>query len=166
MDLPPKRSGSYSPQPTGAPYANPSGRSPYNSRFRSSGASTNTNHNPSIHLTSATTSQQNPYTSRQPQSDDPIGFTPTSRYGHAGDHSWLKGRLEYSQAKRQWKLRYIPIDGQADQYGGSVELSKTSLLSGFERGDYVEVNGRLTESTASDDYSPEYELTQIRRIER
>ncbi|MEA1951184.1 MAG: hypothetical protein U9N87_07355 [Planctomycetota bacterium] len=136
MDLPPKRTGTRSAGSgsTGTPTRAP-GR-----------ASTDVHRDPSVQLASATTDVGNPYPSRRPQADKP--FKDASRYGHAGDHDWLKGRLEYSQAQRRWKLRYIPIDGQTDQYGGSVILRKSSLLSGFERGDYVEVNGRLAENMA------------------
>ncbi len=158
MDLPPKRAGTSS--------ASPSSKPPYGSGLRPSGASTPVDPSPSVRLVSATSDANNPYPRRLPQADKPIGFTPSPRYGHAGDHGWLNGRLEYSQVNRRWKLRYIPIDGQVDRFGGSVVLRKSSLLSGFERGDYVEVNGRLGEDATSGDYAPEYELTQIRRIER
>ena len=60
----------------------------------------------------------------------------------APDYSSLKGRLEYSAARQQWKLRYIPIDiadGQVDQYGGSVVLSDVAELKQFHDGDFVSV---------------------------
>jgi hypothetical protein len=170
MDLPPKRTGTSSGAPSGKPSSG--------SGLRPAGASMSVHNDSSVHQASATTDAENPYRSRRPRANKPIGYitqsqsdpseqtSTTSRYGRADDHGWLKGRLEYSQAQRRWKLRYIPIDGQTDQFGGSVILRKTSLLSGFERGDYVEVNGRLTEKAASGDYAPEYELTQIRRVER
>jgi hypothetical protein len=110
---------------------------------------------------------QNPYPRRLPKADKPVDFTPSAKYGHADNHSWLKGRLEYSQARRRWKLRYIPIDGQADRFGGSVILQKTSLLSGYERGNYVEVKGRLAADAKTDgDYAPDYAVTQIKRVGR
>lgn len=163
MDLPPKRTGASSIAPSQVPTRAPS-RVP---NYLPAGASTTVHRDPSVRLASATTIADNPYSRRQPQFDKPANPTSkanTSRYGHAGNHGWLKGRLEYSQAKRLWKLRYIPIDGQTDQFGGSVILRKSSLLSGCERGDFVEVNGRLAENAASTDFAPEYELTQIRRV--
>jgi len=167
MDLPPKRTGSSSVAPSGVR----SNNSPYGAGTIPAGASTPVHRDSSVRQASAISEVGNPYSGRRPQANKPVSFADstqpaTSRYGHAENHVWLKGRLEYSQARRLWKLRYIPIDGQADQFGGSVILRKTSLISGFERGDYVQVNGRLLENTASSDYAPEYELTQIRRVER
>ena len=155
MDLPPKGLGGFSS--TG-----------------SAKASTAVHRDPAVRLASATTSQPppgkqatNPYPRRLPESNKPISFTPSAKYGHADDHSWLKGRIEYSQARRRWKLRYIPIDGETDRFGGSVILRKTSLLSGYERGDCVEVKGRLADDAkTAGDYAPDYEITQIKRIGR
>ncbi|MBN2290943.1 MAG: hypothetical protein JXM70_00875 [Pirellulales bacterium] len=156
MDLPPRRTstGSSGAGSAGTTFGTPT-RAPAQS-------STSVHRDSSVKQASATSEEANPYPSRQFKADKSADNA--SRYGHAGDHGWLKGKLEYSQAHHRWKLRYIPIDGQTDQYGGSVILRKSSLLSGFERGDYVEVNGRLVENSAASDYAPEYELTQIRRI--
>ena len=92
-------------------------------------------------------------------------FSPRARYAHDPEYGWLKGKLEYSQIDRCWKLRYIPIDGTTDQFGGSVVLSDTSLLGGYERGDFVEVHGTLGR-TASDHqgYAPNFEIRQIERL--
>ncbi len=74
----------------------------------------------------------------------------------------LRGRLEYSQSSRQWKLRYIPIDGATDSYGGSVILPSSPALSAFKAGDLVAVRGSLAGQTvATRDYSPLYELESI-----
>ena len=168
MDLPPKGSSGFSSTGLGFHSSN------------SNVASTTVHHDPAVRLASATTTEppvdgqssangqsQNPYPRRLPESNKPISFTPSTKYGHADNHSWLKGRLEYSQARRCWKLRYIPIDGETDRFGGSVILQKTSLLSGYERGDYVEVKGRLSDDAkTAGDYAPDYEITQIKRIGR
>jgi len=92
-------------------------------------------------------------------------FTPRARYGHAPTYGWLRGRLEYSQIDRRWKLRYIPIDGATDDFGGSVVIADASVLSGYERGDFVEVHGTLG-PTAPDDrhFSPEFEVDQIKGL--
>jgi hypothetical protein len=110
-----------------------------------------------------------------------VSFSPTARYGHDPEHQWLKGRLEYSAVDHRWKLRYIPIDGRTDEYGGSVVLipidgrtdeyggsvvlDDASRLSGFERGDFVEVHGQIN-SQGSDDrgYAPLYKVAQIKRL--
>lgn len=87
-----------------------------------------------------------------------------ARYGYDPQYQWLRGKLEYSQIDRRWKLRYIPIDGATDQFGGSVVLSDKTLLAGCERGDFVEVRGRLGQRPKDDhDYSPVYEVAEINR---
>ena len=64
-------------------------------------------------------------------------------YAFAPDYAWLRGRLEYSQSLAQWKLRYIPIDGKTDQFGGSVVLPNSPALEAFKPGDRVAVRGSL-----------------------
>ena len=87
------------------------------------------------------------------------------RYAHDADYGRLRGRLEYSQIDRAWRLRYIPIDGATDAYGGSVVLSRTPKLSGLERGDFVEVHGRLLPPReGGTTYAAGYELQDIRRL--
>jgi len=92
-------------------------------------------------------------------------FSPRARYGHDPNYGWLRGRLEYSQGDQRWKLRYIPIDGVTDDFGGSVVLSDESLLSGYERGEFVEVRGKLG-AVAPDThgFAPDYEVRQIKRL--
>jgi hypothetical protein len=94
-------------------------------------------------------------------------FSPRNDYGHGPEYTWLKGRLEYSQIDRQWKVRYIPIDGETDDFGGSVILSDASLLSGYERGDFVEIRGALVDRDSKDNsYAPEYRISQIKKLGR
>jgi hypothetical protein len=83
-------------------------------------------------------------------------------YRHEQSYAALGGKLEYSQRTRQWKLRYIPIDGTTDQFGGSVVLADSAKLEGFKPGDFVNVRGGI--SAGSQDtraFSPRYELSQI-----
>jgi len=93
------------------------------------------------------------------------GFSSRARYGHDPDYRWLRGKLEYSQIERRWKLRYIPIDGATDEYGGSVVFSDSSLLAGCERGDFVEVRGQLGDATPGDgSYAPDFTIREIERF--
>lgn len=88
-----------------------------------------------------------------------------SLYGYDPQYGWLRGRLEYSQIDRRWKLRYIPIDGETDKFGGSVILTTTTLLSGYERGDFVEVHGKLVPpKPESRSFSADYEVQKIERV--
>jgi len=88
-----------------------------------------------------------------------------ARYGYDPQYRWLRGRLEYSEIDHRWKLRYIPVEGTTDEYGGSVVLSDVSRLSGYERGEFVEVHGALG-NLAEDDlgYAPEFQIHQIERL--
>jgi hypothetical protein len=97
--------------------------------------------------------------------DKPISFDEPAQYGHDAGYTWLRGRLEYSQIDKRWKLRYIPIEADTDQYGGSVVLSDTSLLGGLERGNCVEVHGKLLPGAKGDGgYAPVYEVAQIKPL--
>jgi hypothetical protein len=88
-------------------------------------------------------------------------------YAFAPDYTSLSGRLEYSQSSRQWKLRYIPIDGQTDSYGGSVVLRGSPQLESFKPGDQVAVRGSLAaKSSAAASFSPLYQLDRIEPLVR
>ena len=83
------------------------------------------------------------------------------RYSYSPDYTSLRGKLEYLQSSQQWKLRYIPIDGRTDRYGGSVVLSGAGL-DRFKPGDYVAAEGRVTgKSGDGRSFSPQYELARI-----
>ncbi len=90
----------------------------------------------------------------------------TADYAHAADYGTLRGRLEYSQTSRQWKLRYIPIDGQTDDFGGSVVLNDSPALASFQNGDLVAVQGLLSGTGSTAGFSPRYTLTAIQRMNR
>ncbi len=88
-------------------------------------------------------------------------------YAYAPDYGWLRGRLEYSQSMRQWKLRYIPIDGKTDQFGGSVKLPASNELAAYKAGDMVAVRGSLArETSASGSFAPRYDLCHIEPVVR
>lgn len=86
-------------------------------------------------------------------------------YGFDGQYAWLQGQLEYSESARQWKLRYIPIDGATDRYGGSVVLAPSGTLSGYRPGDFVSVKGRIDASrTAQGSFAPQYVVASVDRL--
>jgi hypothetical protein len=87
-----------------------------------------------------------------------------SDYAHTADYATLRGRLEHSISTRQWKLRYIPIDGQTDSFGGSVVLADNPALAQFQAGDLVEAQGALTGNTSG--FAPHYQLRSIQRVAR
>jgi hypothetical protein len=125
-----------------------------------------------IRLASATEEIRSPQTATQtrgvgrssPTGGRSKGLSPQARYAHDPDYRWLRGRLEHSQFDR-WKLRYIPIDGATDDFGGSVVLRSTPLLSGYERGDFVEIRGNLGQRTRDrGGFAPEFEILDIRTL--
>ncbi len=91
---------------------------------------------------------------------------PAGNYGFDPSYAWLRGRLEYSQVDRQWKLRYIPVDGNTDQYGGSVVVANEAALAGCERGEFVAVHGRVTGTGGDHGFAPLYEVTSLQRLGR
>jgi hypothetical protein len=89
-----------------------------------------------------------------------------SRYGFSHDYRWLKGQLEYSAAQQQWKLRYIPIDGQTDRFGGSVVLESVPELSNFRSGDFIQVQGVVQgQNAAASPGGSAYRITRLARLQ-
>lgn len=97
------------------------------------------------------------------------------RYGFGPRYEWLRGRLEYSRATNQWKLRYIPIQGNTsgrgntDELGGSVLIDNPHVLGNLRPGDYVLVRGQLqTNGTSTRSPGPVYtvSIVQRQRIEK
>jgi len=89
----------------------------------------------------------------------------TSQYGYASDHTWLKGQLEYLSSKKEWKLRYIPIDGETDEYGGSVVIKDSSRLKDCEAGQFVTIQGSIDKaSTGAGSFAPSYSIERIKKI--
>lgn len=100
----------------------------------------------------------------------PEQMSDSDRYGYASNYRRLRGRLEYSNIDRAWKLRYIPvggIDGDNDEYGGSVVLPDVPELARFELGDFVEVEGAPLPRDAGDSgFAPQYDLRSIAALPR
>ncbi len=88
--------------------------------------------------------------------------SPLVRHGYDEGYQRLRGRLERSQATGQWKLRYIPIDGTTDDYGGSVSISNPDVLTQFDPGDFVTIEGRvIDDAQSSGSFAPSYRVDQI-----
>ncbi|HEY1785876.1 MAG TPA: hypothetical protein VGG30_10020 [Pirellulales bacterium] len=86
-------------------------------------------------------------------------------YGYDPSYGWVRGRLEYSASQQQWKLRYIPIDGATDQFGGSVVLAGGATLQGLRAGDFVTAQGRVVgASKPGRGFSPRYEVASIEPV--
>ena len=86
-------------------------------------------------------------------------------YGFDSNYAWLQGQLEYSDATKQWKLRYVPINGPTDRYGGSVVLAATPALAGYKAGDFVSVKGQVANgSPAQGSFAPLYQVSAVDRL--
>ena len=88
---------------------------------------------------------------------------PPAKYGYDTDYGSLQGRLEYLESQQQWKLRYIPIDGDTDRYGGSVIIADTSALADYQPGDFVTVQGTIDKpSGTSRSFAPTYRVASVK----
>src|SRR5262249_49477566 len=85
-------------------------------------------------------------------------------YGYDANYRCLKGHLEYSPTNQRWKLRYIPITGRTDQYGGSVMLEDAPALKEFQRGDAVMIEGQIVGDSEAGSFAPLYRAERISRI--
>ncbi|MCE9552197.1 MAG: hypothetical protein K8T91_02335 [Planctomycetes bacterium] len=98
----------------------------------------------------------------------PVSADYESRYGHASDYTRLKGKLEYSATRKQWKLRYVPVDssGPTDQHGGSVILAGLPAdMSQFHDGDFVTVEGNVGQrADDAKDFAASYQVRQITKV--
>ncbi len=95
----------------------------------------------------------------------PSFSTTTADYAFDADYKWLTGSLEYSRTDRRWKLRYIPIDGDTDAYGGSVLLPETADLDNYQPGDFVTIRGQIAARGPDDrGFAPLYRYEQIERL--
>ncbi len=88
--------------------------------------------------------------------------TSDGRYGHDPQYQWLRGQIEYGQGDACWRLRYIPAGSPADSLGGRVILCNAQALSGYERGQFVQVRGRLVQKTSRRGCVTVYEVTEVR----
>lgn len=96
------------------------------------------------------------------QAAQPTATRARGQYGYDPGYASLQGKLEYLASSGQWKLRYIPIDGHTDRYGGSVVLDASPLLEQYAPGDFVSVTGTLAGGPQnSRDFAPVYTIGQM-----
>ena len=122
-----------------------------------------------VELASAVAPASKPKAAAAAVAEEPLARSkkpdPLGDYGYSTDYRRLRGRLEYLEKEQCWKLRYIPIDGATDQYGGSVVLEQSGALAGYRRGDLVEVRGELSARAADGkDFAPAYQVADIRAL--
>lgn len=109
-----------------------------------------------------------PAAQRQATSVAAAGQGPADRgatYGYDANYAWLQGQLEYSDATKQWKLRYVPVSGPTDKYGGSVILSPSPALAGLRAGDFVSVKGKIASASPTQgSFAPLYQVSAADRL--
>jgi hypothetical protein len=89
---------------------------------------------------------------------------PAARYNYDRAYRTLSGKLEYSRADDRWKLRYIPIDGETDDYGGSVVLAGAGQLDDFQPGEFVTVSGSIEQSNGDGrSFAPSFRVDRMER---
>jgi hypothetical protein len=115
-----------------------------------------------VAATSAAAAQRSP-PAPTPATGRTVGI---SNYGYDPQYRWLKGKLEYSQSDRTWKLRYIPADEAGDQFGGSVKLGDAAKLNGFQNGDLVVTQGTVGNASSAagqGSFAPLYNIVAIQK---
>lgn len=170
--------------PAGAPAQGSSGSNPgtstpantgsrYNNGATTSNNSTFDNQAASAPGRFVPPTNASPLNGRQNSSVQPVSYSRqvsesgSSRgsYDFDPDYQWLRGQLDYSESEHRWKLRYIPITGETDDYGGSVILSGGNL-DGYRSGEFVTVSGRLNDSELErGGYAPLYQVERVSRVE-
>ncbi len=103
-------------------------------------------------------------TAVRPSADASSSVAEGDTYGYDPSYRWLKGHLEYSPANQRWKLRYIPITGRTDPYGGSVMLEDSPALQEMRPGDAAMIEGQIAGDGEPDSFAPLYRVTRISRL--
>ncbi len=84
-------------------------------------------------------------------------------YGYGASYEWLQGRLEYSAILGHWTLRYMPIGGPSDSFGGSVVIYNSDALAGYQPGDFVTMQGQLVATGIDPSMPVAYSVYTIQR---
>ncbi len=63
-------------------------------------------------------------------------------FAHAPDYTWIVGRVEYCNTKKEWRLRYASVD-ESDGFGGRVTLVQNQHVQLLAEGMYIQVHGHL-----------------------
>jgi len=86
----------------------------------------------------------------------------TTAGNHAPDFSWAVGTLEYSNIKKQWRLRYASFDCD-DVYGGVLSLTGIEELpEGVRDGGKVWVTGQISRTEGRRVSAPEYFVHEMK----
>ena len=92
-----------------------------------------------------------------------IPGTGQQAYAYGASYEWLQGRLEYSAVHGYWTLRYMPLGGPSDSFGGHVVIANSDVLAGYHPGDFVTVQGQLVALGADPSLGVAYSVYTIQR---
>lgn len=73
----------------------------------------------------------------------------------------LSGMLEISPATGGWQIRYLPVGGAADQFGGRLEVMNGEVLAGRQPGQVVTLQGQLVASPHGPSFPPQYAVYTV-----
>ncbi len=71
-----------------------------------------------------------------------------ARFGFDPTYRWLRGQLQYYPQTGYWGVRYVPLGGAADSYGGVAVIDNPEVLGGVQPGEYLAVQGYLETAEA------------------
>ncbi len=64
-----------------------------------------------------------------------------ARFGFDGSYATLRGQLQYYPQTGYWGVRYIPLQGTPDHYGGVAVISNPEILGGLQPGEFLLIQG-------------------------
>ena len=85
-------------------------------------------------------------------------------YGYDTSYQWLRGQLDYAPGNGGWRINYVPPYGERDRLGGSVAIANPQALTGLQRGDHVELRGRVVQRWTGGAMTSVYQVATAQRI--
>lgn len=103
-------------------------------------------------------------------SDDDIQFANASAqsrpvaFGHHPDFRWVQGTVDYDKESKSWFIMYDDQPQESDQFGGDLTLGDHTLLSRFQPGDTVRIEGSLDSTEEDSRGKPVYRMSRFKKI--
>lgn len=102
--------------------------------------------------------------SSQPLVNSALTSEDPSHFGFDTTYSWLRGQLQYYPQTGYWGLRYVPLQGTSDPYGGVVVINNSEVLEGVQPGEFLLIQGFLeTADNGDGTFVPLYTVEGIQR---
>ena len=87
-----------------------------------------------------------------------------ARFGFDGSYATLRGQLQYYPQTGYWGVRYIPLQGAPDHYGGVAVISNPEILGGLQPGEFLLIQGFIEPHDNGDGtFVPSYTVQGIQR---